>query len=428
MISLLLVIFGFQLLIHLVNTVGASTINELLWQIYTKLPTPQSRQAASNLSLRGEVVKLNREMTNTSAQDDFAKWAKLRRQHDKKKDEYDKNAANIQSFRTNFDRAVKLLRWLGTTGARFLLQMYFAKQPLFWLPQGWVPYQVEWLLSFPKAPLGSISVQLWWIACTSVIAMLVALLLAMDNLTGRAGKMECLLRSTARLTALGYRQQSISQLLAILEHRDVHDIKAALIDLLCFQDEERERRRVHGVQFLDLSPELRIRIYKYMAGEDKSFPLKHPALLHVSRQVRAEAEPVLYSTTRCHLAWSGMGTFDRTPMGMFDDCSKLWNTLNTRGVLHLVRHLDLFLVFHKSPRGFERLALGYDVDLAQDGQSYTVKCGINFFKLHNTNLRAMAQQARVAKAIEDLMNKVVARTKEQKWLREDIEDLDRNIW
>lgn len=30
-------------------------------------------------------------MTNTSAQDDFAKWAKLRRQHDKKKEEYDKN-------------------------------------------------------------------------------------------------------------------------------------------------------------------------------------------------------------------------------------------------------------------------------------------------------------------------------------------------
>ncbi|OQN99110.1 hypothetical protein B0A48_14971 [Cryoendolithus antarcticus] len=186
MISLLVVIFGFQLLIHLVNTVGASTINELLWRIYTKLPTLQSRQAASNLSLRSEVVKLNREMTNTSAQDDFAKWAKLRRQHDKKKDEYDKNAANIQSFRTNFDRAVKLLRWLGTTGARFLLQMYFAKQPLFWLPQGWVPYQVEWLLSFPKAPLGSISVQLWWIACTSVIAMVSEAVVALWTLeTGK---------------------------------------------------------------------------------------------------------------------------------------------------------------------------------------------------------------------------------------------------
>lgn len=43
------------------------------------------------MQLRKEVVKLHREMTNTSAQDDFAKWAKLRRQHDKKKAEYEKN-------------------------------------------------------------------------------------------------------------------------------------------------------------------------------------------------------------------------------------------------------------------------------------------------------------------------------------------------
>ena len=43
------------------------------------------------MTLRKDVVRLNREMTNTSAQDDFAKWAKLRRQHDKKKAEYDQN-------------------------------------------------------------------------------------------------------------------------------------------------------------------------------------------------------------------------------------------------------------------------------------------------------------------------------------------------
>jgi len=39
------------------------------------------------------------------------------------------------------------------------------------LPKGWVPYYVEWLLSFPRAPLGSISVNLWFIACASVISM-----------------------------------------------------------------------------------------------------------------------------------------------------------------------------------------------------------------------------------------------------------------
>ena len=68
-----------------------------LWLLYTKLPTPQSKQAAAGATLRKEVVRLNREMTNTSAQDDFAKWAKLRRQHDKKKAEYDENGTDLPS-------------------------------------------------------------------------------------------------------------------------------------------------------------------------------------------------------------------------------------------------------------------------------------------------------------------------------------------
>lgn len=39
--------------------------------------------------MRSEVVRLSREMKNTSAQDEFAKWAKIRRQHDKKKEQYE---------------------------------------------------------------------------------------------------------------------------------------------------------------------------------------------------------------------------------------------------------------------------------------------------------------------------------------------------
>ena len=55
--------------------------------------------------MRREVVRLHREMTNTSAQDEFAKWAKLRRQHDKLKEEYEKrctsaNNMNIQCRET----------------------------------------------------------------------------------------------------------------------------------------------------------------------------------------------------------------------------------------------------------------------------------------------------------------------------------------
>lgn len=51
------------------------------------------------------------------------------------------------------------------------MQFWFQKNPMFWLPTGWVPYYAEWLLSFPRAPLGSVSIQAWALACGSVILL-----------------------------------------------------------------------------------------------------------------------------------------------------------------------------------------------------------------------------------------------------------------
>lgn len=158
------------------------------------MPTPQSKDAETIAGLRSEVVRLNREMRAVSAQDDFARWARLRRDHDKMKEKYDKactsallsyqtsscqcprthtlcTASSTQSFRKTFDRIISALRWIGTQGLNFLLNTWLAKQALFWLPQGWVPYHVEWILSFPRAPVGSVSVNMWAIACASIIGM-----------------------------------------------------------------------------------------------------------------------------------------------------------------------------------------------------------------------------------------------------------------
>lgn len=43
---------------------------------------------------------------------------------------------------------------------------------MFWLEKAWVPYYIEWILSFPRAPLGSVSIQIWTIACASVVRLL----------------------------------------------------------------------------------------------------------------------------------------------------------------------------------------------------------------------------------------------------------------
>jgi hypothetical protein len=43
---------------------------------------------------------------------------------------------------------------------------------MFWLPHGLFPYYAEWLLSFPRAPLGSVSIVTWQMACRGVLTLL----------------------------------------------------------------------------------------------------------------------------------------------------------------------------------------------------------------------------------------------------------------
>lgn len=126
MLSLILTFFLLHIAIHLVNTVGATTIDNLvcghhfahlqwginksvsnqpiptrnkqLWIVYLKLPTATSRQAREQNRLRREVLELKRDMNNTSSQDEFAKWAKLRRRHDKTLEEYEAASMHCPVF------------------------------------------------------------------------------------------------------------------------------------------------------------------------------------------------------------------------------------------------------------------------------------------------------------------------------------------
>ncbi|KAF2794915.1 hypothetical protein K505DRAFT_324420 [Melanomma pulvis-pyrius CBS 109.77] len=169
--SLLLVMFALQLALHIINTVGATTINEVLWAIWTKLPTPSGKSTKRALELKLDIVSVKRDMAAVSAQDDFARWAKITRQHDKAMQEFQMLDARLKAHKATFTTTISTLRWLGTQGLRFLLQMYYAKTPMFWLPAGWVPYYVEWILSFPRAPVGSVSINVWGIACASMLVL-----------------------------------------------------------------------------------------------------------------------------------------------------------------------------------------------------------------------------------------------------------------
>ena len=134
-------------------------------------------------------------MNSTSSQDEFAKWAKARRRHDKTMEEYEALSAcpttiiqralsypltklltlsidkKLTSQKSSFDWTVKIARWLCTNGLKMFLQFWYSKTPVFPLPEAWFPYYVEWILSFPRAPLGSVSIQVWSNVCATTILL-----------------------------------------------------------------------------------------------------------------------------------------------------------------------------------------------------------------------------------------------------------------
>lgn len=46
------------------------------------------------------------------------------------------------------------------------------------MPRGWLPWYIEWLLAFPRAPTGSASIQAWGTACATVIQLVGAAVVA----------------------------------------------------------------------------------------------------------------------------------------------------------------------------------------------------------------------------------------------------------
>ena len=67
---------------------------------------------------------------------------------------------------------------------------------MYWIPRGWAPTYVEWALAFPRAPRGSVSIQIWGIACATVVqiagaAVVAGWVLIYEQMQkGRNGKMK----------------------------------------------------------------------------------------------------------------------------------------------------------------------------------------------------------------------------------------------
>ncbi|KAF5701426.1 putative GET1 [Fusarium globosum] len=182
MASLMLSIFVVEVVVNLVNTIGAASINNLLWTIINFLPVSTAKAAGEQRKLQADYLKVRRDLNSTSSQDEFAKWAKLRRQHDKLLEQLEKTKKTNEAARSNFDKILTVLRVVVTRAPQYFLPFWYATEPMFWLPYGWFPYWAEWILSFPRAPIGSVSIASWQLACTGVIALFSDLIVGIAGL------------------------------------------------------------------------------------------------------------------------------------------------------------------------------------------------------------------------------------------------------
>jgi hypothetical protein len=63
-----------------------------IWRLYLSLPTPVAKEFADQRKKQKEYLAVRHDLNATSSQDEFAKWAKLRRQHDKLLEELEKKS------------------------------------------------------------------------------------------------------------------------------------------------------------------------------------------------------------------------------------------------------------------------------------------------------------------------------------------------
>lgn len=64
-----------------------------MWKLYISTPMSTSKQIREQRELQASYLEVRRDLNATSSQDEFAKWAKLRRQHDKMLEQLEKMSA-----------------------------------------------------------------------------------------------------------------------------------------------------------------------------------------------------------------------------------------------------------------------------------------------------------------------------------------------
>ncbi|KIY47265.1 hypothetical protein FISHEDRAFT_59755 [Fistulina hepatica ATCC 64428] len=166
--SLILAIFILVLIAEVISWIGKSVLADFFFAIYLRVFHSSTSRKQHNL--KADILAKKAELLKTSAQDQFAKWAKLRRSVDKGLADLEALNSQLAATRSYFTVQFNALLWLLTTGLGFAIGAYYRQAAVFYLPPGWFG-PLEPLLALPWAPKGAVSVTVWQASCRRAIRM-----------------------------------------------------------------------------------------------------------------------------------------------------------------------------------------------------------------------------------------------------------------
>ncbi|KAF9183567.1 GET complex subunit get1 [Haplosporangium sp. Z 767] len=157
------------LLAELINLIGKTHFTAMAYDVYLKVM--HKDRVAKQRQLKKEILTLKNDLSRTSSQDEFAKWAKLRRKMDSKVAELEKMTSELHLSKASFEIKFKGLLWFITSGLQFAMVAWFRRAPVFYLPMGWFG-PAERVLALPFAERGSVSIAIWFFFCRKFVHLL----------------------------------------------------------------------------------------------------------------------------------------------------------------------------------------------------------------------------------------------------------------
>lgn len=124
------------------------------------------------IGLRKELIDLEFNLKSISAQDNFAKWAKLSRKIDSLKGNYNQLIQNNQMKKQKTNFIISSLLHVFVIFSNFLIWYCYSNVSILYLPLR-LPWLLDWILRFQSAPEGSINVGIWIYICNFVISKVI---------------------------------------------------------------------------------------------------------------------------------------------------------------------------------------------------------------------------------------------------------------